>query len=114
MKIDSYRFGRMVIDGRTFTKDLIIYSDYVEANWWRAEGHCLHPEDLKLHLEKARARILVVGTGQFGMMQVPEAFRNHLERMKIRLVAEKTASAVAQFNLLGDAEGLMGAFHLTC
>lgn len=114
MKIESYRFGRMVIDGRTFTKDLIIYSDHVEANWWRAEGHHLQPEDLKTHLEKARARILVVGTGQLGMMKVSEALRSSLEQMKIQLIAEKTDQAAAQFNQLGSAEGLMGAFHLTC
>lgn len=114
IKIESYRFGCMVIDGRTFTKDLIIYSGHVEANWWRAEGHCLQFDDLKAHLEPAQVKILVVGTGQFGMMKVPDALRDRLAKMNIQLVAEKTTQAVVQFNQFGDANGLMAAFHLTC
>lgn len=114
MKIESYSFGRMVVDGLTFKKDLIIYSNHVEANWWRAEGHRLQLDDLKQHLENAQARVLVIGTGKLGMMQVPEELQRKLEDMNIRLVIEKTDQAVACFNQLGDTEGLVGAFHLTC
>ena len=37
--IESYGFGRMKIDGVTYTSDLIIFADHVKSDWWRIEGH---------------------------------------------------------------------------
>ncbi|MFQ5909498.1 MAG: hypothetical protein ACE5IJ_02115 [Thermoplasmata archaeon] len=47
--IDSYEFGRIVIDGNEYRSDVIIDSDGVDAGWWRKEGHSLCAE----HLRKA-------------------------------------------------------------
>ncbi|MDL1969074.1 MAG: hypothetical protein LWW97_11200 [Deltaproteobacteria bacterium] len=34
--IESYSFGSIVVDGRKFISDLIIYPDgRIEASWWR-------------------------------------------------------------------------------
>ena len=38
-KIEDYRFGQMIIDGRTYTRNLVLLPDRVMANWWRKEGH---------------------------------------------------------------------------
>ncbi len=46
MKIDSYSFGRIVINGKTYTSDVIIYPGRVDASWWRKEGHLLQLEDV--------------------------------------------------------------------
>ena len=46
MKITSYGFGRIVIDGKTYDKDVIILPEAVVSPWWRAEGHVLTPADL--------------------------------------------------------------------
>ena len=47
MKIDSYSFGRIVINGKTYTSDVIIFPDKVDASWWRKEGHLLQLADGK-------------------------------------------------------------------
>lgn len=44
--IDSYQFGKIIIDGKIYTSDIIIYPDRVEAGWWRREGHALHRDDI--------------------------------------------------------------------
>jgi len=46
-RIDSYRFGHLVVDGQPHTKDLIILPDKVIAGWWRKQGHTLLPDDLE-------------------------------------------------------------------
>ena len=46
MNIEDYRFGRVVIDGRAYTSDVIVFPDRVKDNWWRNEGHELCPADL--------------------------------------------------------------------
>ena len=35
--IESYDFGRIVIDGRKFASDVIIFLDRVDGNWWRKD-----------------------------------------------------------------------------
>jgi len=33
MHISDYRFGRIVIDGKTYTSDVIVYPDRVDPSW---------------------------------------------------------------------------------
>ena len=37
-RIESYEFGRMAIDGKAYTKDLILLPDRILDGWWRQEG----------------------------------------------------------------------------
>jgi len=67
--IESYSFGRMKIDGITYTSDVIVLADRVKSDWWRIEGHRLDVEDL-LEVFKAKPEIFVVGTGYYGLMKV--------------------------------------------
>ena len=50
--IDSYIFGKIVIDGQDYDRDVIVYPDYVERNWWRKEGHELCIDDIKSSIER--------------------------------------------------------------
>ena len=45
-RIDQYEFGRIVVDGRQETKDLIVLPGRVVRNWWRRDGHALVLDDL--------------------------------------------------------------------
>ena len=46
MHIDSYRFGEMLVNGRSYSSDLIIFGDRIEDQWWRENGHLVRAEDL--------------------------------------------------------------------
>jgi len=85
----------------------------VIPNWWRQEGHALHPVDLEEVLA-ARPSVLVVGQGAFGRMQVSPAARQALEEAGIHLIALPTGEAVHKYNQLRETEKVAGAFHLTC
>ena len=63
--IDSYSFGKIVVDGQSYTSDLILYPDKIDDKWWRKSGHLLLKEDLKdiIHFNPD---ILIVGTGAYG------------------------------------------------
>ncbi len=114
MRIESYRFGRMVVDGREYRKDLKILPPSVVENWWRKEGHKLHLEDIGDILEYA-PEVLVVGTGAYGFMKVLSEVKEELSRRGIRLIAERTSRAVEAFNsLYEEGKRVCGAFHLTC
>ncbi|RLI30667.1 hypothetical protein DRO48_02760, partial [Candidatus Bathyarchaeota archaeon] len=45
--IEAYGFGYIVVDGKRYTSDVIIFPDRVMDGWWRKEGHRLYVDDLK-------------------------------------------------------------------
>lgn len=111
--IDSYDFGRIVIDGKHYSSDLIVFPDKVRDGWWRKEGHRLNVEDLKDVLE-AKPEVLVVGTGNSGLMTILPETRKHVESEGIELIAQKTAEACETFNRLVKSRKVAAALHLTC
>jgi len=113
MVIDSYSFGNMVIDGKTYTTDLIVYPDRVDSSWWRQEGHYLQKADLS-DIVAAAPDLLIIGTGNMGVMSVPEKTIAFLNSHGIDVLVEKTGTAVELFNNRSKDRKTVGAFHLTC
>ncbi len=111
--IESYRFGHIVIDGHSFTSDVIIYPDRVQAHWWRKEGHKLQVEDIE-DILKARPEILIVGTGAAGQMRVMPETAKKLEEAGIRLITRQTDEACQLYNELARSAKVAAALHLTC
>ena len=111
--IDNYQFGRVVVDGRTYTKDLIILPGRVLGSWWRKQGHSLSPEDLEAVLA-AKTEVLVVGTGAFGRLKVPAGTRQALEAAGIEVLAERTDKACQTYNAITSQKAVAAALHLTC
>jgi hypothetical protein len=113
MRITHYAFGRIVIEGNEYSKDVIIFPDHVFSPWWRKEGHLLQIEDLS-DIIKVEASTLIIGTGYFGTMRVPEDTMNYLTSRGIEVIVEKTGKAVRIYNDLSSEKTVIAAFHLTC
>lgn len=113
MKIEHYSFGRITIEGKTYTSDVIIYPDKVDSSWWRKEGHSLHIVDLK-DVIPVKPEILIVGTGQSGVMIVPEETLSYLKAQDIEVHVTRTEKAVELFNKLRKDKKTVAALHLTC
>ncbi len=114
VKIDDYSFGRIVIDGKLYTSDVIIYPDRVRSNWWRIEGHKLAIDDIKEVLEYS-PEILIIGTGAYGVMRVPEDVRKYIEDRGIKTIILPTREACKKFNeLISKGKRVVAALHLTC
>lgn len=111
--IDSYNFGRIVIDGRRYTTDVILFPNRVRDGWWRKEGHRLHVEDLK-EAVREKPEVLIVGTGYSGLMRVPTEVRDYLESEGIGLIAQSTREACKTYNRLIQSKRVVAALHLTC
>ena len=113
MKIDSYSFGRIVINGKTYTSDVIIYPGRVDASWWRKEGHLLQLADLAKALQ-AGPDVLVIGTGYAGVMRVLEETIDRIASQGVEVKVERTSRAVEVYNDLEGAKTVIAALHLTC
>jgi hypothetical protein len=114
MVIGDYTFGRMNINGRVYTADLMILPDgQVLADWRRRRGHEVGAPDLGPILS-SRPELLIIGTGAYGRMRTDSSLEAELGAAGIRLVAVPTGDAVARFNQLQTACSRAAAFHLTC
>ena len=114
MKVNSYTFGSIVIDGKTYRSDIIVSADKLKPNWWREEGHSLTIGDIK-EIIAQKCEILVVGTGYSGVMDVPLETKKYIESLGVELIPQKTTEAVKTYNkLLEEGRKVIGAFHLTC
>ena len=112
--IESYSFGHMVIDGISYTKDIIIYPDgSILSPWWRNQGHVLEITDLK-DLLATPPETIICGTGAMGIMRVSAALKKYLETSNIRFIAQRSSEAVKTYNQMAGKRKVAGCFHLTC
>ncbi len=114
--IERYEFGKIVIDGKVYDRDLIVFWDgRVYDNWWRKSGHLLVLEDIKDLVLPYDLEVLVVGCGYMGVLKVDDALKRFLAERGIKLIDEVTQDAVKEFNSLKEAgKRVVGCFHLTC
>ena len=111
-RIEGYSFGRVVVDGREETRDVIVLPDRVVREWWRHEGHELVLGDLAGVLDELPER-LVVGTGAYGRMRPDPEALEQLRARGIDVEAPPTADAVRRYAEL-DPRRTAAALHLTC
>jgi hypothetical protein len=111
--IESYSFGRIVIDGQSYTSDVIIRPRGVKSHWVRRSSHTLVPEDLEGVME-GMGQTIVVGTGKMGRMNVPDQTRHYLESKGFEVVIERTDQACETYNRLSQASPVIAALHLSC
>lgn len=111
--IESYGFGRITVDGKKYRSDIVIYPEKTVDGWWRAEGHGLCQEDIREILEYG-PRLLIIGTGKFGMMKVGECVRNIIRDRGIELIVSNTPEAVKRYNEASVRKKSVAALHLTC
>ncbi|MCD6575450.1 hypothetical protein J7K97_07250 [Candidatus Aerophobetes bacterium] len=113
--IEDYKFGQIRIKGKVYRSDVIIYPDgKVNDSWWRKEGHLLLPQDLEeIIIEKPD--VLVVGTGNYGLMEVPASTREWVKSKGIKIIVHTTEKACSTYNQLKKTGiKVVAALHLTC
>ena len=112
--IENYSFGQILINGKKYSSDLIIFIDYIYDSWWRKEGHNLCIDDIKEIINK-KPDILIVGTGYFGLMKVPKELIENIKSSGIKqVIIKKTGDACNEYNKLCKKKNVVAAFHLTC
>ena len=112
--IESYAFGRIVVNGTSYSNDIKIIDESVIPEWWRKRGHTVSPEDVT-DLIDARPEVVVIGKGKPGFMQTSPEVKRLLADRGITLIEEKTSRAVQTFNRLRlEGKRVCAGFHLTC
>lgn len=112
--IENYAFGKIVINGLIYRDDIKIVQGHVVTDWWRRKAHEVNREDIT-DILAAGPDMLVIGKGNPGLMRVAPELKEHLKKMGIRLIEEKTRQAVKTFErMYRDGQKVAAGFHLTC
>ncbi len=111
--IDSYHFGQIIIDGRKYSSDVIIFPERVQDAWRRKKSHELTLEDIK-EIMAENPEVLVVGTGHSGLMRVLPEVEQEVEARNIKLIVQPTSEACHIYIQLSDIQRVVAALHLTC
>ncbi len=111
--IDSYRFGKIVINGREHSSDVIIFPDRVQSDWRRNKSHELSLTGITGVITE-NPDVLVVGTGASGLMKVLPEVQREAEAHNIQLIVQPTGEACEIYNQLCHSQRVIAALHLTC
>lgn len=111
MAIDSVSFGEVVIDGKTYYSDVIVWwdgkVDYVPKD------RLISVDDMRRLLEREPTDI-VIGTGIEGMIRISEDAVYLAETRKVDLFIEVSHKALQIFNgLVKDGKKAVAVIHTT-
>ena len=119
--IEEYRFGSIIIDGKTYNHDVEIRWTNEVLTWQREESHIIDVQDVMRAIEQ-NPETIVIGTGESGVARVTEEAKQAIKNRGIELVIDPTEQAAKTFNVRkedseeeeGRQEKVIGLFHLTC
>lgn len=114
MLINSYEFGRIEIDNKCYSSDVVIYDDHVKCTWWRKEGHYLQIEDIE-EILNVKPDIAIIGTGKYDTMKISNEVKGELDLRGIKAIYAITDEACKKHNeISGSGKKVVTALHLTC
>ena len=114
MKADSYQFGSVVIDGKTYEKDIIIHNGSIEKRKKKASkpykaryGHTPLTSGEKIPWDKAT---LIIGTGAHEKLPITDNVYETAQQKGVTIKPMKTPEALEHLN---DPDTNL-ILHLTC
>ena len=114
MKDYKYSFGSLQWQGQTYREDVLILPDGTVRLWPREHKHRLKFSYLA-EVVAAAPRILILGTGQMGVMEVSDKVLRKLADAGIDAEPMPTEKALKRLVELRDkGKKVAAALHVTC
>ena len=119
-RIDGTAFGSITVEGTVFEHDVIIRPDGQVKKRKKKLSKAVYGTSHTISLEEAKyvcvqgpdADRLIVGSGQYGNVELSPEAAAYVERRKCRVVLLPTPEVIDVWN---DTEGkAIGLFHVTC
>jgi hypothetical protein len=116
--IDRTKFGSMTIEGEQYDRDLIIRLDGKIEKRKKKLSKAVYGTSHTISLDEARhvyqegAALLIVGTGQYGMVELSDEAAGYFEEKGCEVERLPMSEAILAWN---EAKGAtIGLFHVTC
>ena len=112
--IETSSFGLLVINGKTYNSDLVIYPDgHIVDAWYRKKCHGLSSDDINQLIE-SEPDIIIAGTGVSGMVKPEQGLEEQLQQKGIEFISAPNQKAIEIYNELSSKRRVGACFHLTC
>lgn len=95
VKINSTTFGEIVINGKTYYSDMIVWWDGKKE--FRDKSHIFDVDEF-VKLLKKNPKAIVIGTGQKGTVKIPEEVMELSEMKGVEIFVETSQKAIEIFN----------------
>ncbi len=118
IKVDSFRFGSIVLDGKKYSRDVLLYPDddirKRKGGFWKFGSHAIKKEEVE-ELVKTGPDVLIIGTGTDSKAKLTPDAQSYLQGTKVESLVTSSREAVDRLNKLA-AEGKHPAalIHITC
>ena len=117
-EINDTKFGSITVDGKTFGHDIVIrLNGQVEKRKKKLSkaiygtSHTVSLDEI-MHIYENGADGIIVGTGQYGVLEFSDEALDFLEERNCRVEFSPTPKASRIWN---EKQGLyIGLFHTTC
>lgn len=117
-RTEKTSFGTITIDGQTYRQDVLIRLDGEVTKRKKklskqvyGTSHILSLDEAR-HIYEAGAEMLIIGTGQYGLVSCSDEASQFFEAQNLTVVMEPTPKAIELWN---EIEGrLIGLYHVTC
>lgn len=123
MRVEDTGFGYVVIDGVRYEYDVVLCGEKVlrrpkelSRKYRGLYGHTpLSTEEMKELLNLCpEARIVVIGTGQYGALPVPEEAIREAEKRGKRVIMLRTPEVSGKLSELSGEGRVLAVIHVTC
>ncbi|MFH0956409.1 MAG: MTH938/NDUFAF3 family protein [Candidatus Aenigmatarchaeota archaeon] len=111
-RIDGTKFGEITINGKPYDSDVTVYWDGRVT--FRAKEHVIELGEF-LTVLRADPNVLVVGTGQTGIVKISPEVAQWAGDKNVSVYADTTPRALQMFNaFVAEGRKVVGIFHVTC
>ena len=117
-KIESTKFGSIVIDGKTYNHDVVIRIDGSIEKRKKKLSKAIYGTSHTISLDEAQhiyetgARKLIIGAGQYGLVQLSDEAASFFESRECLVELYPSPEALHYWN--ASQEDVIGLFHNTC
>jgi hypothetical protein len=112
--INSTEFGSITIDGKTYYNDVIVSWDGKIKEARIFVRHLFGNNELE-DLMRKNPEVIVVGTGDSGLLRVSDEVRRLCKQKNVELVEMTSKKAIEKFNeSLKQGKKVIGFIHTTC
>lgn len=117
-KVESFKFGSIVIDGKKYGRDVFIMPDGTiiqrKGGFWKFGSHAIKKGEID-ELVRAGPEVIVVGAGTSSKAKLAADAELSAKEANIELIILPSSTAVERFNQLADEGKQVSALiHITC
>lgn len=117
-RINRTKFGSITIDGDVYKFDIFIKLDGQVKKRKKKLSKAIYGTSHMISLDEAKyiyeegADQLIVGTGQYGMVELSDESADYFKQKKCPVELNPTPKAIISWN---ESKGaIIGLFHVTC